>query len=112
MKNILFISSYPFPLDKGSNQHAFFFIKALSAKFNVYCLFFAQPRHALPDDLDAPLDVLGIQAYTLCTFSNALNRGRAAAAIRRPEARGSTSAAPSTTTARRAPPRRRAESIR
>jgi glycosyltransferase involved in cell wall biosynthesis len=83
MKNILFISSYPFPLDKGSNQHAYFFIKALSAKFNVYCLFFAQPGHALPDDLDAPLEALGIQAYTLCNFSNALRRGRVASALHR-----------------------------
>ena len=83
MKKILFISSYPFPLDKGSNQHAFFFIKALSANFNVYCLFFAQPGHALPEDIDEPLDELGIKAHTLCHFSTSPQRGRLLAALHR-----------------------------
>jgi glycosyltransferase involved in cell wall biosynthesis len=40
--NILFISTYPLPIEKGSNQHAFFMIKALAEKYHVYCLFFLQ----------------------------------------------------------------------
>ena len=83
MKNILFISSYPFPLDKGSNQHAFFFIKALSARFNVYCLFFAQPGHALPEDIDKPLAALGIKDYGMCHFSNSRKRGRLSSVVHR-----------------------------
>ena len=43
--NILFISSYPLPLEKGSNQHAFFYLKALAKEHHVHCLFFKQePR--------------------------------------------------------------------
>jgi glycosyltransferase involved in cell wall biosynthesis len=83
MKNILFISSYPFPLDKGSNQHAFFFIKALSARYNVYCLFFAKPGHSLPKDLDTPLTELGIKAYELCSFSKSRKNSRIASVLHR-----------------------------
>jgi glycosyltransferase involved in cell wall biosynthesis len=69
MKNLLFISVYPFPLDMGSKQHAYFFIKALCEHFNVYCLFFIPPGFPIPmqDELDAiDLDIKGLR---LCFFN-------------------------------------------
>jgi len=36
MKNLLFISTYPFPLDMGSKQHAYFFLKALFTNASVF----------------------------------------------------------------------------
>lgn len=83
MKNLLFISSCPFPLDKGSNQHAFFFLKALVAHFNVYCVFFLQPGHNFPDDIKGPLGALGVKDYDICRFSFSRKRGRLSAALRR-----------------------------
>jgi glycosyltransferase involved in cell wall biosynthesis len=69
MKNLLFISIYPFPLDMGSRQHAYFFIKALSEHFNVYCLFFIPSGTHPPaqDELDA-ID-LNIKGIELCYFN-------------------------------------------
>lgn len=59
--NILFVSSYPLPIEKGSNQHAFFLMKALAERYNVYCLFFKQ-RSTSPADSDkALLDEIGIK---------------------------------------------------
>jgi glycosyltransferase involved in cell wall biosynthesis len=68
MKNLLFISSYPFPLYKGSNQHAFFFIKSLTSIFNVYCIFFIQPenRKEFQDNLRA--GDLDIKDYAISFF--------------------------------------------
>lgn len=68
MKNLLFISSYPLPLDKGSNQHAFYFLKALTTLFNVYCVFFVPPRQEIPKDLPISLSNLDIKHYDLCFF--------------------------------------------
>lgn len=70
MKNILFISSYPFPLNKGSNQHAYFFIKALALHHNVYCIFFVQPEnisigHGNRDSYDLP-----VKRFDICHFSD------------------------------------------
>lgn len=68
MKNLLFISSYPFPLNKGSNQHAYFLMKALTIHYNVYCIFFVQPG-STTDILDKrKLIELGIQKYKICYF--------------------------------------------
>lgn len=83
MKNLLFISSYPFPLDKGSNQHAYYFLKALCARFKVTCIFFTQPGHDLPDDIDKPLAALDIYQYDICRFSLSPKRGRVVATLRR-----------------------------
>jgi glycosyltransferase involved in cell wall biosynthesis len=68
MKNLLFISSYPFPLDMGSNQHAYFFIKALSHYFNIYCVFFLAPNKLPFSDTDENLSELNIKDYRLCYF--------------------------------------------
>ena len=68
MKNLLFISSYPFPLDMGSNQHAYFFIKALSHHFNIYCVFFIAPNKLPFLDTDQKLSDLNIKDYRLCYF--------------------------------------------
>ncbi len=48
MKNLLFVSVYPFPQDMGSKQHALYFLKALNMRFNVHCLFFMPPDTATP----------------------------------------------------------------
>ena len=68
MKNLLFISSYPLPLNKGSNQHAYFFIKTLACKLNVYCIFFVQSENI--DDFEDNIDTqtLGIKNYEICYF--------------------------------------------
>ena len=68
MKNLLFISSYPCPLYKGSNQHAYFFLKSLASIFNVYCIFFVQPenKNQFIDNLD--ICALGIKEYDICFF--------------------------------------------
>lgn len=83
MKNLLFISSYPFPLDKGSSQHAYYFLKALGADFNIYCIFFVQPDRAQPGIPDTVLAVLNIKDYRICHFSPAKKRGRLGATLRR-----------------------------
>jgi glycosyltransferase involved in cell wall biosynthesis len=69
MKNLLFISTYPFPLDMGSKQHAYYFIKALSGIYNVYCIFFIPPHVEKPQNPEADLASLDIKAYCLCHFS-------------------------------------------
>lgn len=68
MKNLLFISSYPLPLYKGSNQHAYFFLKSLVNNFNVYCIFFVQPENeaVFEDNIDS--NTLGIKKYEICYF--------------------------------------------
>jgi glycosyltransferase involved in cell wall biosynthesis len=74
MKNILFISSYPLPLYKGSNQHAYFFLKSLANIFNVYCIFFVQPenRNEFQDCLD--IRSLGVKEYEICFFKEVPNK--------------------------------------
>ncbi len=66
MKNILFISTYPFPIDMGSKQHAYFMLKALSLHFNVYCIFFLQPWQTLSSgSVEIPSD-LKSNSYEMC----------------------------------------------
>ena len=71
MKNLLFISSYPFPLYKGSNQHAHFFVKALSSMFNVYCIFFVQPENRKNFQDVVNKNEVGIKEYAVCYFKPA-----------------------------------------
>lgn len=68
MKNILFISSYPFPLNKGSNQHAYFFIKALSLHYNVYCIFFVQPENVNVAHSNLGSHDLPVKRFDVCHF--------------------------------------------
>lgn len=70
MRNILFVSSYPLPMYKGSNQHAYFFLKALAKHFNVYCLFFLQPGTNRNSGDENEILSLGIKAMDICHFNN------------------------------------------
>ncbi len=70
MKNLLFISSLPFPLNKGSNQHAYLFLKALAGKFNVYCIFFIQPETVHYQLNMKPLMDMAIKDYKICYFQS------------------------------------------
>ena len=83
MKNLLFISSYPIPLDKGSNQHAFFFLKSLADYFNVYCLFFVQPEHELSNNSVSLLENLKIQKFEICYFLPGKKRGKIVSVLSR-----------------------------
>lgn len=76
MKSLLFISSYPLPLYKGSNQHAYFFIKSLVSIFNVYCIFFVQPENE--KDFNDSLDIkaLGVKEYGICFFRKISPKGK------------------------------------
>lgn len=74
MKNLLFISTYPFPLDMGSKQHAYNFLKALTGIVNVYCLFFIQPHKEIPVNPDTDLMELGIKAFKFCHFQKFKNK--------------------------------------
>lgn len=79
MKNLLFISTYPFPIDMGSKQHAFYFLKALSNIYNVYCIFFIPPKNETPSNVEADLNGIGVKAYEICHFkkpSNEIGYGR------------------------------------
>jgi glycosyltransferase involved in cell wall biosynthesis len=76
MKNILFISMYPFPVDMGSKQHAYYFLKSLAGKYNVYCIFFIPPHKAPPGDVAAHLTGLGVKAYDICQFEPPSNNRR------------------------------------
>ena len=68
MKNLLFISTYPFPLDMGSKQHAYYFIKSLVDTFNVYCIFFVPPNTAVPLGPTSNILGLGVKDYSICTY--------------------------------------------
>ena len=70
MKNLLFISTYPFPLNMGSYQHAYFFLKALSRYFNIFCVFFIPPHKIPPADAGKDLLDLKIKDYHLCYFNS------------------------------------------
>jgi glycosyltransferase involved in cell wall biosynthesis len=82
VKNLLFISSYPFPLDKGSNQHAFYFLKALTRLFNVYCVFFVQPERKILTNPQDALHELDIKHYDLCFFHHPRKEGKIKSALR------------------------------
>lgn len=75
MKNVLFISSYPFPLNKGSNQHAYFFIKALSLHYNVYCVFFVQPENINGDYGKLYSYDLPVKRFDICDFNDNSGKG-------------------------------------
>jgi glycosyltransferase involved in cell wall biosynthesis len=70
MKNLLFISSYPLPLYKGSNQHAYFFLKSLTSNFNVFCIFFIQPENKKNFTNNLNLSDLKIKNYEICFFKD------------------------------------------
>jgi glycosyltransferase involved in cell wall biosynthesis len=76
MKNLLFISSYPLPLGKGSNQHAYFFLKALTLRFNVYCVFFLQPAEEEPSDNLQELVDLGIKNFEFCQYKDYISHSK------------------------------------
>jgi glycosyltransferase involved in cell wall biosynthesis len=82
MKNLLFISSYPFPLDKGSNQHAFYFLKVLTKLFKVYCVFFVQPGLNISENSAISLSSLDIKNYDLCFFQQHPKEGRIKSTLR------------------------------
>jgi glycosyltransferase involved in cell wall biosynthesis len=75
MKNLLFVSIYPFPVDMGSKQHAYYFLKAFSGLYNVYCVFFIPPHRESPLDADSDLAGLNIKAYQLCHFNKPVKMG-------------------------------------
>lgn len=83
MKNLLFISTYPFPLNMGSSQHAYFFLKALSCHFNIYCVFFIPPYKIPPADAGKDLSNLNIKDYQLCYFNSPSTQNKYARLIRR-----------------------------
>jgi len=70
MKNLLFISSYPLPLYKGSNQHAYFFLKSLTLNFNVFCIFFIQPENENIFKNYLNPQELEIKKYEICFFKD------------------------------------------
>jgi hypothetical protein len=82
MKNLLFISPYPFPIDKGLNQHAFYFMKALTMLFNVYCVFFVPPGREIPTNLPNSLSQLDIKHYDLCFLHHPSKMGWVKSALR------------------------------
>ena len=82
MKNFLFISPYPFPIDKGSIQHAHYFLKALVLHFNVYCVFFVQPSKEFPDHHKNELSGLEIKDYKIFKIGHPAEVGRLKSKIR------------------------------
>ncbi len=76
MKNLLFISVYPFPLDMGSKQHAYFFLKALVAQFNVYCIFFIAPTRQVPSNAKTDILGLGVKDHAFCNFEVSPTRNK------------------------------------
>lgn len=75
MKNLLFISMYPFPPNIGSKQHAYYFLKSLTGQFNVYCIFFTPPHQQPPENPDADLDGMDVKGYEICRFAPAADKG-------------------------------------
>jgi glycosyltransferase involved in cell wall biosynthesis len=60
----------------GSNQHAYFFLKALSRHFNIYCIFFIAPNK-FPLSIDEQkLFDLNIKNYRLCYFRTPLSHNK------------------------------------
>jgi len=76
MNNLLFISSYPFPLDMGSKQHAYYFLKALTQQFNVYCVFFLPPHTVPPTNKGTDSKDLNIKDCDFCFFDNPSNNNK------------------------------------
>jgi glycosyltransferase involved in cell wall biosynthesis len=68
MRNLLFVSTCPLPVDRGSNLHAYYFLKALALNFNVYCIFFIEPHRELPSAQDLNAFNIDIKDYDFCFF--------------------------------------------
>lgn len=83
VKNILFVSSYPFPLDKGAFQHAYVYLKTLAAHFNVYGVFFLPADTPQPsrDEARRFLGEMGIRRYEFCRYADGGCRKRFLGAI-------------------------------
>jgi glycosyltransferase involved in cell wall biosynthesis len=76
MNNLLFISICPFPMDMGSKQHAYYYLKALCSFCNVYCIFFIAPNQEVPINMQSDIMSLGVKAYQVCYFKNlSVNNG-------------------------------------
>ncbi len=78
MRNILFVSTYPFPLDKGAFQHAYLYLKTLAAYFNVYGIFFLPVNAPEPsrDEADHLMHELRVKAYEFCRYRDDIHRNR------------------------------------
>ena len=83
MKKLLFISTYPFPLDMGCNQHAYYFLKVLSRYFKVYCVFFIPPHKIHYPHVKRELMGLNIKEFKICYFKKPLEKKRYSRLIRR-----------------------------
>ncbi len=68
-KNLLFISAYPFPLDMGSKQHAYFMMKALATYFNLICVFFLSENSSRYFNLESDLLKIGVKDFKLLNFN-------------------------------------------
>lgn len=55
---------------KGSNQHAYFFLKALAEHFNVYCLFFLPPDESGYSGNADKIFSLGVKTIDICHFNS------------------------------------------
>ncbi len=69
-KNLLFISTCPIPIDKGSDLHAYNFLKVLSSIFHVYCIFFIPHHKEKPSVQDIKNLKFPIKSYNFCHFNN------------------------------------------
>ena len=67
-KKLLFIAVYPFPLNMGSKQHAYYFLKALSRLCEVYCIFFIPPGMPAPSQEELNAIDLDLKGIKLCFF--------------------------------------------
>lgn len=83
MKNLLFVSTCPLPMDRGSNLHAFYFLKALTPCFKVYCIFFIEPHRELPSVHDMDALNLDIKDYDFCFFHRSKNNNKYSLFVRR-----------------------------
>ncbi|MCP5179932.1 MAG: glycosyltransferase family 4 protein [Pseudomonadales bacterium] len=82
MKRVLFVSSYPFPMNMGSRQHAYYMIRALAEQHEVHCLFFLPSDGHLPEDALSQLGPLGVVSVSFLHFREARKRGRFAGVVR------------------------------
>lgn len=75
MKKILYVSNYPIPLDRGSNQHAYYMMKALASAFIVYCAFFIQPAFDL-GRTTGTFPTIGVRCVTQLKFASGRSRSK------------------------------------
>lgn len=67
----------------GSNQHAYYFLKALSRYFNTYCVFFIAPNKSPVSDTDEKLLDLDIKDYRLCYFKTPFRKNKFSHLVKR-----------------------------